>query len=534
MKYKTQSTLLGIALLMIGVNFCFGHPTLLGSMTGEADYDMFGFAVSASACDFNYAEGNHWGDVVVGAYRANTDIGEAYVYYGASTFNTSIDLTLNGPSGGTIYDWFGFSLSGHMNLNGDVHTDIVVGAPGRNTDKGEAYIFYGGASMNNGIDVTLKGDETYDDFFGFAINNTTCNVDNNTYGDVVIGAPHANGDIGRAYVYYGGNPMNNTVDITLNGESVYNEFGYSISCGYVNDDYYSDIVIGAPGYNSSQGRVYIFYGGNPMNNTPDITLTGETTGDRFGESVCLKGKCLIVGAPHKNSSQGKVYIDSTCDGTWDIQIPGTTTGDEFGTSVYLAQLGDDGYDAFLVGAPGRGNSTGEVYAYRRYTGALYWTLSGAATYHRFGTSIDCGHDVNGNGSDCSIADDIIIGAPSNIALPGKAYVYDGVTFHPPTGDGDGAQSIGNHDASSALEVKPNPFKNRLSIMLTGRKGSDYRLRLFDVSGRIVKTVVGYLNGNTKTFIWDRRDDRGVTVGSGIYPYQYECGNETASGVIVAQ
>lgn len=534
MKINKGAALLCIALGMIVGNLCFADPTLLGSMTGEAVYDEFGFAVSASVCDFNYVLETHWGDVVVGAHHAHTDIGESYVYFGANPFNTSIDLYLNGPSGGSVYDYFGYALSGHLNLNGDAHSDIAVGAPGRNYSKGEAYIYYGGSSMNNGIDVTLSGAADYDEF-GAAINNTYCNVDNNSYGDVVVGAPYANGDIGRAYVFYGGNPMNNVADVTLSGESANDEFGFSISCGNVNGDSYSDIVVGAPGRNGSQGKVYIFYGGNPMNNVADITYTGVSTGDRFGASVCLREKCLIVGAPGYNSSTGKIYIDSTCDGTWDITKTGESTYNSFGASVYLAYLGSSGseYDAFLVGAPDYSSSTGRVYTYKRYNGALYWTLTGEATYDSFGTSINCGHDVN-RVSRCSPADDIIIGAPGYSSSTGKAYVYDGVTFHPPKEGDGGSQSVGYNDVSTALKVKPNPFKERLSITFNGTKGSDYRLRLFDVSGRIVKTINGHMCNNTETLIWDRRDERGEMVGAGIYLYQYECGRETASGVVVAR
>ncbi len=532
MKYRIQISSICIAFLMVGFHLCFGHPTLLGSMSGEAAYDEFGFAVTASACDFNYDDAdNHWGDMAVGAFRAHTDIGEAYVYFGANPFNTSIDLYLNGPSGGSIYDYFGYALSGHLNLNGDISSDIAVGAPGRYTSKGEVYIFYGAASMNNGIDVTLTG-EAYEDYFGWAINNTYCNVDNNSYGDIVVGAPHANGDKGRAYVYYGGNPMNNTVDVTLNGVSIYDEFGYSISCGDVNGDSYSDIAVGAPRYNSFQGRVYIFYGGNPMDNTPDITYTGETTNNNFGASVCLKGKCLIVGAPGNNGNTGKIYIDSTCDGTWDITKTGESTYHSFGASVYLTCLGSE-YDAFIVGAPDiYATSAGRVYIYNRYSGSLYWTLDGQYAGDSFGTSISCGHDVN-RVSRCSPAEDVIIGAPGYSTSTGKAYVYDGVSFHPPK-EGDGSQSMGYDAMLSVLNVKPNPFKEQLTFILNDAVGSDYQLRIFDISGRLIKTIEGQLGSSNERLIWNRRDNREATVGAGIYLYQYVSDSNTASGVIVAR
>jgi hypothetical protein len=52
-------------------------------------------------------------------------------------------------------------------------------------------------------------------------------------------------------------------------------FGISVStAGNVNGDGYSDVIVGAPGYNSSTGRAYIYFGGSSMNNVADVIMTG--------------------------------------------------------------------------------------------------------------------------------------------------------------------------------------------------------------------------------------------------------------------
>ena len=71
--------------------------------------------------------------------------------------------------------------------------------------------------------------------------------------------------------------MNNVADVTMTGEAIDNYFGCSVStAGDVNGDGYSDVIVGAFGYSSDTGRAYIYYGGESMNNTADVIMTGET------------------------------------------------------------------------------------------------------------------------------------------------------------------------------------------------------------------------------------------------------------------
>ena len=89
--------------------------------------------------------------------------------------------------------------------------------------------------------------------------------------------------------------MNTVADVILTGAAVNNFFGYSVSsAGDVNGDGYSDVLVGGYGYSSFTGRAYIYYGGASMNNSVDVTLTGEAISNVFGISVASSGDVLSL------------------------------------------------------------------------------------------------------------------------------------------------------------------------------------------------------------------------------------------------
>ena len=66
---------------------------------------------------------------------------------------------------------------------------------------------------------------------------------------MIVGADNndaGGSDAGRAYIYFGGAIMNNTADVTLTGAAAGDKFGHSVStAGDVNGDGYSDVIVGA-------------------------------------------------------------------------------------------------------------------------------------------------------------------------------------------------------------------------------------------------------------------------------------------------
>lgn len=353
--------------------------------TGYVADDFFGYSV-ANAGDVN---GDGFDDLIVGAPQNDAvapDAGRAYIFFGGNIINSGVDVILSGVATG---DKFGWAVSGAGDLNSDGYDDVIVGAPFNDnggTDAGRAYIFFGGSPMNNSADVTLTGSNAQDNF-GLSV-SASGDVNANGFADVIVGAPGSDGggtNAGRAQIYYGGNPMNNSVDVTLNGLTAQDNFGTSVSyAGDVNGDGFSDVICGAPNNDAAgtnAGRAYVYLGSNPMNTTADLTITGAAANDIFGYSV---------------------------SGNGDVN------GDGYSDVVSGAPLNDAG-----------GSYSGSVYVY--FGGATLdntvdVTLAGM-TGENFGHSVSIQGDLNGDGYS-----DILAGAPNNGAVftdAGRTYVYYG-------------------------------------------------------------------------------------------------------------
>lgn len=91
------------------------------------------------------------------------------------------------------------------------------------------------------------------------------------------------------------------------------------------------------------------------------------------------------------------------------------------------------------------------------------------------------------------------------------------------------------DRLTLLGNTPNPFNPSTTIRFTVPAGPvrDYRLRVYDVRGRLVRTLAaGQIVGGLHEVLWDGRNESGESVSSGIYLYRLDVGRGNFTGKMV--
>jgi hypothetical protein len=94
----------------------------------------------------------------------------------------------------------------------------------------------------------------------------------------------------------------------------------------------------------------------------------------------------------------------------------------------------------------------------------------------------------------------------------------------------GASAVGGGQLPHApvlAQNTPNPFNPRTRISFVLPTAGDARLCVYDVNGRLVRTLAsGWLEAGERTVIWDGDDDRGGRVASGLYFCRLSAGDRT--------
>jgi hypothetical protein len=82
---------------------------------------------------------------------------------------------------------------------------------------------------------------------------------------------------------------------------------------------------------------------------------------------------------------------------------------------------------------------------------------------------------------------------------------------------------------SLAQNAPNPFAGGTTIRYTLPAEGRVQLRIFDVTGRLIRTLVnGPAKAGQNRVVWDGRDHEGHKLSSGVYFYRLESGTETAT------
>ena len=275
-------------------------------------------------------------------------------------------LTVPEAAAGDEFGWNAVAVDGDT---------IVIGAYGRDSTKGAAYVFTeptAGWGAWDGLPQTGANDEEEDKDGLTAKLTASDGAQNDKFGTsvaidvdtIVVGADWYDSDTGPAYVFVkpgaGWATGTETAKLTASDGADDDKFGFSVA---VDDD---TVVVGAYGDDSEMGSAYVFVkpgaGWADSNETAKLTASDGADDDYFGYSVAVDDDAVVVGAYGDNgievgADSGLAYVfvkpgnddgwaATNYDGNEAAQLTASNgaQNDKFGTSVAI----DGG--AVVVGA----------------------------------------------------------------------------------------------------------------------------------------------------------------------------------------
>lgn len=272
-------------------------------------------------------------------------------------------FTLRGQTG----DFLGVCIARGGDIDGDNVEDILTGGHGGATRNQGVVLVWSGKTGR--LIKRLVGTSAFD-FFGHTVCGGT-DLDGDGTPDVVVGIPDedtAGTNAGQTAAFSGKTWQRLW---TVIGERATDNFGHSVCVvGDINGDRVDDIAIGAPQFTPTSlgtGFLYIVSGndGKRLHR-----WTGKATGDWFSEPVATIGDWNLDGVPDilVGSSRaavgslqqaGRAEILSGRDGSAIQAWSGSSAGSLLGFSAALAgDVNHDGALDLVLGAPGDDSGRG--------------------------------------------------------------------------------------------------------------------------------------------------------------------------------
>ncbi len=305
-----------------------------------------------------------------------------------------VDPTLTSRESDQASADYGYSLASIGDVNNDGYDDLAVGAPlydNGQTNEGRVFVYYGSATGPAAAASWTAEANLAQARFGISV-SAAGDVNNDGYSDLIVGSSYySNGQAyeGRAYVYHGsatGLAAAAAWNTESNQASAY--YGSAVnSAGDVNNDGYDDVIVGAPYYDNGQ-----------TNEGRSSVYLGSATG------------LSTTAAWTAESDQAEARAG------WSVGSAGDANGDGYSDVAVGAVLYDNGQSNEGRVSVYYGSAAGPA-------AAASWTAESNQANAYYGASLNAAGDVNGDNYG-----DLIVGAylyDNGQTNEGRAYVYHG-------------------------------------------------------------------------------------------------------------
>ena len=381
---------------------------------------------------------------------------------------------------GSFYGWV---VAPAGDVNGDGYDDLLATAPNATVqaaNDGLAVLFLGD-SGGPGSQASWYAVGPYANC-GFG-SSAACagDVNGDGYDDIAIGAQDL-GNEGFVQLWYGSpyGPRAGPPDWATDGFQADSRFGSAVaSAGDVNGDGYADLIVGAPGDDTSfagqtrpanEGRAYLYLGSaaglggavwSALGGQLDgglgnsVSAAGDVNGDGYGDVIIgMEAYDRPIGPGFSIVDEGRAYIYHGHSGGLGA-VPATTLAGNgnanFGHVVAAAgDVDGDGYsDVIVTAVYSDPDNQGSVGVYRGSAGGVatgaHWSFSAGQAFSEFGSGAGAAGDVNGDG-----LSDVVVGAQfhdgNGLQDSGAVWVFAG----PLTGTA-GTTALRQWNGSQAFE-----------------------------------------------------------------------------------